>query len=139
MAIDVALQNPFTGETTRVKVGWSWVLFLFSGAFGIPLFRRKLQTWGFVFLAINLVAMVCQIAIDNAAAQLLLILVQLLAIGLIIFMGVKGNEITAKNYLAQGWTFVDPNSEITRYAKMRWHIFDQPDMQRAPPVREVRW
>lgn len=139
MAINVALQNPATGEIKLVKVGWSWVLFLFSGFFGIPLFRRKLPTWALVFVAINLVTIACQVPSNNPAAQLLTILAQLLGLALAIFMGVKGNEITAKNYLAQGFRFADPNSDMTRYAKMRWHIFDQPDGQQAPAAREARW
>lgn len=43
-------------------------------------------------------------------------------LGLEIFLGIKGNEMTAKNYLENDWTFVDPNSEITNMAKMRWGI-----------------
>jgi hypothetical protein len=93
MAINVALQNPATGEIKLVKVGWSWVLFFFSGIFGIPLFRRKLPTWGLGFFALNLVAIACQVPSNNQAAQLLLILAQLLGLALAIFMGVKGNEI----------------------------------------------
>jgi hypothetical protein len=70
------------------------------------------------------------------------ILVQLLGFGLTIFMGAKGNEITAKNYLSLGWRFVEPNSDMTKYAKMRWHMFDQPYSQTqetAPGERTVRW
>jgi hypothetical protein len=125
-----------------VKVGWSWFLFFLSGVFGIPLFMRKLTLWGFVFLAFNVIGLAGLIAGDNPAAQLMTILVQLLGFGLTIFMGAKGNEITAKNYLSLGWRFVEPESDMTKYAKMRWQMFDQPSPQTreaAPGERTVRW
>jgi hypothetical protein len=51
-------------------------------------------------------------------------LLSVLQIGLAIYLGAKGNEITAKNYLELGWRFVEPDSEVTRYARRRWHIFE---------------
>jgi hypothetical protein len=62
MAINVAFQNPTTGEIKSVKVGWSWLLLFLSGVFGIPLFMRKLTMWGFVFLAANLFGLACLMA-----------------------------------------------------------------------------
>jgi hypothetical protein len=47
----VTFKNPKSGELKPVKVGWSWVLFLFSGVFGIPSFLRQLNGLGAVFLA----------------------------------------------------------------------------------------
>jgi hypothetical protein len=138
MAISVGMQNPDTGEIKLVKVGWSWVLFFFSGFFGVPLFLRKLTTWGFVFLANSTFSFIC-LLVGSPTAQAWQILVQLVATVLAIFMGVKGNEITAKNYLALGWKFTDQTSEMTKYAKMHWHIFDQPDFPQTPAPREVRW
>jgi hypothetical protein len=44
--------------------------------------------------------------------------------GLQIFVAIKGNEMTAKNYLKNGWTFVEPDSKLTKMAKMRWGITD---------------
>jgi hypothetical protein len=108
MAIKIAFQNPQSGEIKLVKVGWSWLLLFCSGVFGIPLFRRQLTTWGLVFLAINVVALVCQITSANPAAQAMLIVVNLLALVLAIFMGIKGNEMTAKNYLARGCGLLNP-------------------------------
>jgi hypothetical protein len=84
------------------------------------------------------VALVCQIASDNPAAQLMLILVDILAFALAIFMGRKGNEITAKNYLTLGWRFTDPNSEITRFAKMKWPLFES-DAHEPPTERAFWW
>ena len=41
---------------------------------------------------------------------------------LLVFIGGIGNEMTAKKYLKLGWTFVEPDSEITKTAKTRWRI-----------------
>jgi hypothetical protein len=119
----IAMKNPRTGEVKEVKVGWSWILFLFSGFFGLPLFLRKLSVWGGVFLALSLANVVLSIAGDNnEAAAGMTVLLMLLGLGLSIFMGVKGNEMTAKNYLEQGWSFSDAEAEQTRIAKIKWGI-----------------
>jgi hypothetical protein len=122
MAIKVALQNPFSSEIRLVKVGWSWTLFFFSTFGGIILFRRKLVAWGSVFLAINALAFVGGVSGSPAIG----LLVGVLQIILPIIMGAKGNELTARALLGRGWRFVEPDSETTRYGKMRWRIFDQP-------------
>ena len=115
--IEVGFKNEKTGEIRQVKVGWSWVLFLFSGFLGIPLFMRKLNMWGGVFLilwAVNfLVAMV-----DVTAT----ILIQLVILGLLVFLGIKGNEMTAKNYLENGWVFSEPDSSATKFGKGKWGL-----------------
>lgn len=45
-----------------------------------------------------------------------------MSIGLQVFLGIKGNEMTAKNYLEHDWVFVNPDSEFIREAKIRWGI-----------------
>ena len=124
MAVSVAFESPQTGEVRQVKVGFSWALFFFSGVFGIPLFRRKLIAWGWVMLAYNIAAVLLLIGSrkTDSGASLIMNVVIWFALA---YLGFKGNEITAKNYLASGWRFVEPGSDLTRYAKMKWHIFDQ--------------
>jgi hypothetical protein len=50
--VNVDLVNQRSGEHKNVKVGFSWVLFFFSGILGIPLFLRRLHVWGAVFLVL---------------------------------------------------------------------------------------
>jgi hypothetical protein len=130
MAINAALQNPQSGEIKFGKVGFSWALFFLSGILGIVLFKRKLVTWGTVFLIMSVAGAILPFMSGNAAADLLKVLLLLLQIILAIVMGVKGNEMTAKALLARGWRFSDPTSDMTRFAKMKWHIFEMPT---APP------
>lgn len=119
----VAMKNPKTGEIKEVKVGWSWTLFLFSGFFGLPLFLRRLHVWGAIFLVFWVSSTLIVPGIftedDGVVVQIGLFLVSM---GLNIFIAIKGNEMTAKNYLENGWTFVEPESELTKLGKMRWGI-----------------
>lgn len=122
MALYVTMQNPRTGEIKQVKCGWSWTLFLFSGLFGLPLFLRRLYVWGGVFLALWIVNIIVPaiLAPDQSAA--FVIAMGIICSGLAIWMGVKGNEMTAKNYLDNGWVFTEPQSDVTKLAKGRWGI-----------------
>lgn len=116
------MKNPKTGEIKEVKVGWSWTLFLFSGLFGLPLFLRKLHVWGAIFFALWIVKMVAPSALPENEGLVLSISLGVIFLALEIFIGIKGNEMTAKNYLENNWAFVEPDSELTKMAKMRWGI-----------------
>ena len=50
------------------------------------------------------------------------IIINLLIFGLAIWMGIKGNEMTAKNYLEHGWTFDEEESDSVKFAKGKWGI-----------------
>lgn len=118
----VAMKNPKTGEIKEVKVGWSWTLFLFSGFFGLPLFLRRLHVWGAIFLALWVVNLVAPAIVPGDEGTVIAVILSFVSLGLGIFIAIKGNEMTAKNYLESGWVFVEPDSELTKMAKMRWGI-----------------
>ena len=107
----VTMKNPKTGELKEVKIGWSWTLFLFSGFFG-------LHVWGGIFLALWVLNLAL-INVDVAAAHIIL---SLAFLGLEIFVGIKGNELTAKNYLELGWEFTEPDSDVVKMAKGKWGL-----------------
>ncbi len=125
MAIKIAFRDPRTSEIKLVKVGWSWTLFLFAWLFGIPLFMRKLVSWGLLFLAMNFVFMLSQPHLEKPPAAFLWLATGILQIVLIFYISAKGNELTAKGYLARGWQFLEPESDLTKFAKLQWHIFDK--------------
>ena len=119
----VAMTNPKTGEVKEVKVGWSWILFLFSGFFGLPLFLRKLHVWGGIFLILWIVYIIAPSIMQNEEEALgLMILLNLVFLGLQIWLGIKGNEMTAKNYLELGWNFTNPDSDEVKFTKGKWGI-----------------
>lgn len=120
--MNVAMKNPKTGEIKEVKVGWSWTLFLFSGLFGLPLFLRKLHIWGAIFLVLWVVNLIAPSALPADEGAIISIGLFIIFFALQIFLGIKGNEMTAKNYLENNWAFAEPDSELTKMAKMRWGI-----------------
>lgn len=120
--MQVVMKNPRTGQLRDVKIGWSWTLFLFSHFFGLPLFLRKLNMWGCVFLVLTAISVGLGFVFPSAAG-----LVNAVTFGLSIYLAIKGNELTAKNYLELGWNFVEPEmveSEILKFAKVKWVIND---------------
>jgi hypothetical protein len=121
MTTNVAFRNPRTGQIKEVKVGWSWTLFFFAGVMGIPLFLRKLNAWGFLFLALWTVNALCQTLVSDPIAKSAALLVYgIILLALKIWIAKHGNQLTAENYLDCGWEFVDPQSEPTKYAKAKW-------------------
>jgi hypothetical protein len=115
----VTMKNPKTGETKEIKVGWSWTLFLFSGFLGLPLFLRRLNIWGGIFLVFWLISIGTN---STEYGKELMWPLFFAAMGLQIFVGRKGNEMTAKNYLEYDWQFVNPDSDSVRFAKSSWGI-----------------
>jgi len=55
---DLLLENPKTGAVRPFRDGFDWILFLFSGVLGIPLFLRHLPVWGAVFVGLWVVGLV---------------------------------------------------------------------------------
>jgi hypothetical protein len=119
----VTMKNPKTGEIKEIKVGWSWTLFLFSGLFGLPLFLKKLNLWGSIFFVMWIINLIVPSIVSGDEGEIVKGCILFIFIGLQVFVGVKGNEMIAKNYLEKDWTFVDPDSELTKMAKMKWGIY----------------
>ncbi|QKF78228.1 hypothetical protein [Arcobacter defluvii] len=119
----IEMTNPKTGEVKEIKVGWSWILFLFSSFFGLPLFLRRLYIWGGILLSLGIVYIIApSMMYDEEESLGLIIVLNLVFLGLQIWLGIKGNEMTAKNYLELGWHFTNPNSDEVKFAKGKWGI-----------------
>ena len=118
----VALQDPRTGEIRSVKIGWSWTLYFFASFFGIPLFRRKLHMWGAIMLVSGGFWFSRAIYHSNDPYEGVGLLMFLASQGVHIYLAAKGNELTAKNLLLEGWVFVKPESLEAIEAKRRWGI-----------------
>jgi len=115
--MSVTFKNGKTGEMKNIKVGWSWILF-FGTLFllGIPHFLRGLVVWGILAAVLNLLGL---FFLNVPSALMTLSIVQL---GLAIFLFIKGNEITAKNYLEKNWEIIDPESLNVKNAKSAWGL-----------------
>jgi len=117
MATLVAFRNERTGEIKSLKVGWSWVLFLFGPVLGIPFFIRKHYPLAFMMIAWDIVC-----AILPQDQEWGIAIVRGGAIGLAIGLGKKGNKLTAEYYLKHGWELVDPESENAIIAREKWAL-----------------
>ncbi len=121
------MKNPKTGELREVKVGWSWVLFFFACWFGLPLFLRKLYLLGAVLLCWTLLSFTLNFVITASGMHpddvgLLSFSLFTTTMAFNIWLAIKGNEYTAKNYLDLGWVFAQPDSLETQYALTKWKI-----------------
>ena len=125
MSVRVTLKNEKTGELKQVKVGWSWILFLFSGLFGLPLFLRRLYVWGGIFLILWVANFYFIPSVEaGSEGEIIFASISMIVIFLClqIWLGIKGNEMTAKNYLENGWIFSNLESDDVKFAKQKWRI-----------------
>jgi hypothetical protein len=111
----VKFNNPRTGQIKSVKVGWNWGLFFSGSLIGLPLFWNGLSAWGSVMVSLWALGLVISHGLGT-------IILSVIGMGLSIYLGVKGNEMIAKNYLKHGWEFVDPESTVVRIAKEEWAL-----------------
>jgi hypothetical protein len=116
----IVLRDPRSGEGRRIKIGFAWDLFLFASVFGVPLFLRRLHGWGAAVLAL----WVLDLALGWHAGGTPGTLAQLLLFGaflaLQLWLGAKGNALTARTLLAQGWTLDRPEDAAARRIVERW-------------------
>jgi hypothetical protein len=130
--MSILLRNRSSGETKEVKIGFSWILFLFAGCLGVPLFLRRLYVWGGVFLALWIVYAVVPAMLPQEDALGIVLFLNLVFFGLQIWLGIKGNEMTAKNLLENGWEFTGSESDAVRFARLKWGLaIPQDDLVRT--------
>lgn len=123
MTTYVNLQHERTGEIKSVKVGWSWTLFLFSQFWGVPLFLRHLFDWGMINFILSLLFYYSMSLAEADPNELLLALaIGIAAIGVSIYLGLRGNELTAKQLLRAGWIFANPDDVTAQQARREWTL-----------------
>ncbi|MCP5386897.1 MAG: hypothetical protein H6916_08780 [Novosphingobium sp.] len=100
----VTFTNPQTGEQKIVKQGFSWMLFLLTEFYGIPLFIRGLHLHG------TIVAMIGVVGVLSPKISMLVPLAGLGLIGSMVFYGIKGNELTMTMLERKGWVRTAPGA-----------------------------
>jgi hypothetical protein len=99
---------------------------------GIPLFLRRLHVWGAVFLALWIVDVLVTVSASPEQGSAIVLTINLIFCGLQIWLGIKGNEMTAKNLLENGWEFADSGSDPVRFARLKWGLaIPQEDLDRT--------
>lgn len=117
----VSLKNSATGEIKEIKIGWSWPLFCLTWFFGLPLFLRRLWVPA-MGNAIIAVFVFYSWMFSFGLIDPRLMLAQVLVIVSAFYWAIRGNKLTAKNYLKKGWVFAEPESESARQAKQAWKL-----------------
>lgn len=122
-AMRIALRHTGNGNFKFVETGWSWPIFWYAGFFGLPLFFRGLSMWGTVMVAVWALQLAATVTAENAERAFTSHWVLgLISLGLCIFLGFKGNGLSAQHFIACGYDFVDPESAEARYALDEWNL-----------------
>lgn len=116
MATHVSFRNRHTGEIKSVKVGWSWVLFFFGPVFGIPFWMRKVYTYGALVVGWNIS---CGIASEIGGLDTVAMVG---GVVLAVLLGLRGNQLTAKYYVENGWELAEPEDQASIEAMEKWAL-----------------
>ena len=109
--MSVSLRNPLTGQIRHREEGWSWGCFLGSGFLGIPLYRRGLQVWGSVMVALDIVAFVPEF-MPTERELIFDFWLTVVGLGFSIFLGMRANHMAIERYRDLGWVFADPRRNL---------------------------
>ncbi len=117
----VALRHAGTGDLKLIDTGWSWSLFLGASFLGVPLFFRGLAAWGTLMLVLWAVQLALPFAANGGTGSLES-LVNLLTVGVCIYLGFRGNALAARHFIACGYELAEPDSPVARDAAERWGV-----------------
>lgn len=121
-AARLGLKPPGGGRIKWVKDGFAWDLFVLSPLLGLPLFWRKLHAWGAVVLAILLAWFIVDRFLVGRIEMFAGIAFTAAFFLLDLFLGWRGNRLTAHAYLRHGWAIDHPDYAATRKLMMRWNL-----------------
>jgi TIR domain len=119
----VTFVNPRTGERKQVRTGFSSGMFFGSSFFGLPLFgivffRRELYTTGAIYF---LGSLFCY-SMMTAGQPSLAFFTVFIFLCLSVFVGIRGNQITAVGLVRRGWTILDDGTGLAAAARQRWGL-----------------
>jgi hypothetical protein len=118
----VTLKHPASGRLKTIETGWSWSLFLGAGALGLPLFFRGMALWGAVMTVLWSLQVAEPFLAPDGDVDLLDLILMLAVGALCLYLGFKGNALTARHYLACGYEFAEPESTEARVAARIWGL-----------------
>lgn len=119
----IRLRHRPSGKERRVATGFAWDLFLFAGLFGLPLFWRRLPSWGAAVLVLWLLVLAVGAArIDAQTAEAAQLVLFALFLVLQLGLGLYGNRLTARTLVHHGWTIDQPSDAGTKRIVERWNL-----------------
>ena len=119
--MQVALRHPGTGNVRFVRTGWNWSLFLGGGFLGLPLFFRGMPLWGTLMLVLWLLQIAAYF-VATGSGDALELLLNIAVVGLCFYLGLKGNAVSARHFVACGYELAHPDSAEGRFAARSWGI-----------------
>lgn len=148
MANYVFFVNETEQRVHKVKVGFSWVCLFWTWLFAIPLFIRRVYPWAIGIVILQLFFLIIErkfglfgfdysvnysfIESLNGSLDPSSISWQihnyksewcgLITLAISVYLGFRGNEITARYYLKNGYHFAEPDSAMVKIAKVKWHM-----------------
>lgn len=142
MSQNVVFVNEKDNHVQTVKIGFSWTLLFWSWILGLPFFIRRVYTWGAVFAVLQIlnyfvgrqwISKHCfhryfteysNYTVSYYDCDLVgpTGFLGLVIFGLSVYMGFRGNELTARYYLKNGYRFDSPESSLVKIAKARWRM-----------------
>lgn len=117
----VDLINNNSNEVKRIKIGFDWPCCLFGFFFGVPLFLKKLNSWGGVITGVVILYILLNTS-ESLHARNAAFVIFLVIIGLSIFFGLKANEMAGKQLIETGWKFKEGENSNVTFAKEKWII-----------------
>ncbi len=119
--MQIHLRHPGTGDFKTLDTGWSWLLFLACGFLGLPLFFRGLALWGAVMLVLWCLRLAPPLAMGpGETGESLDWILTLALMALSVFVGFKGNDMTANRYFSLGYRFAKPDDGAADAGARRW-------------------
>lgn len=119
----IAFRHKPSGKERRVATGFAWDLFLFAGVFGVPLFLRRLPSWGAAVLALWLFVLIVSIVrVGAETAEIAQLALFAAFFVLQIGLGFYGNRLTARTLLHHGWTIDQPNDRGAKLVIEKWKL-----------------
>jgi hypothetical protein len=121
-AVRLGLKPPGGGRIKWITDGFAWDLFVLSPLLGLPLFWRKLHAWGAAMLGLWLLSIALGTAPDGQPKWIAGMALTAAFFLLDLFLGWRGNRLTARAYLRHGWTVDHPDYAATRKLMARWKL-----------------
>lgn len=105
--MQVTLLHKSTENLHLISIGWSWSIFLGASFFGLPLFFRGLALWGTLMLVLWFLQVALSLTATGDALEWLLTFA---VAGLCLYLGFRGNALSARHFIACGYEFAHPDS-----------------------------
>ena len=103
MSRELLLENPRTGAVKPFRPGFDWILFLFSGVLGIPLFLQRLPIWGGIFIGLWVLDLALVWLLPKNLSLIGQAILFVVFFCLQLWLGFHGREQILKVYVRRGW------------------------------------